>query len=174
MAFNSPFSKLMFTASVAALPARRPPDSVIDVSLYTDRGSPQQWFFAFRNSTGASLRFPEGRLPWNDGSAWDLEAQLVTNGKSVLLPTFPPIERSGFDVEVPAGEVRSAGVYFRDVIRDFDQLACQGDIVMRLSVHSVKRHDLPRFVTSPTIILIPCPGPAASRCPGVVSFLSCV
>lgn len=109
-------------------------EAVIDLGFYTDRGSPQQWFFAFRNSTGSVPRFPEGRLPWNDGSAWDLEAQLVTNGKTVLLPTAPPIKRIGFDIEVPAGEVRSAGVHFHDVIRDFNRLACEGNIKVRLSL----------------------------------------
>ncbi|MGO4263034.1 hypothetical protein [Lysobacter sp. TAB13] len=52
----------------------------------------------------------------------------------MLLPTAPPIERIGFDIEVPAGEVRSAGVHFHDVIRDFNRLACEGDIMGRLSL----------------------------------------
>lgn len=173
MNFNfSVLSKLLQAKIPITAPTMTHIEPSILVNLYTDQESPQRWFFVFRNTSGRTLRLSEGRLPWHDGATWDLEAHLLTNGRTTRLAAEPPIDPRGFDLELAAGSVLSGSVYFRDVIRDFDRMLREGDILVRLLINSTPRTGQPHFFSAPTIILVPYSDSTNTRCPGVISFSS--
>jgi len=56
---------------------------------------------------------------------------------------------------VPANEVVSGALNFNDVIKDFEKVATQSDIVIAYSLATRAIAQTPSFKTAPTVVIIP-------------------
>ncbi|MBX9401503.1 hypothetical protein K4L06_09275 [Lysobacter sp. BMK333-48F3] len=123
---------------------------------------------AFRNTTGRTLSFSEGHLPWNNRYALRVNALLAKDGKVTRLQAHAPVSDHMRDVSVQPGEVASDGILFGDLVRDFEKFNREGDIIVHFSIES-RSTVQPRFYGAPGVVLIPQRSRFSASCPMIVT-----
>lgn len=156
------------SATTVLSPALPAANTTVAVGFYTTCSQPELLMLAFRNNTGQKLEVPEGHLPWNNRYALKTDALLVKDGKTTRVATHAPIADHMRRIPIEPGQVVTEGIDFGDIIRDFEKLNREGDIVLHYSIESGSPAP-PRFISRPGTVLIPKKGMASASCPAIVT-----
>lgn len=154
-------SALLSLALAAGIAQAQPS---IPVGLYVDCAQPTQLKMAFRNR-GGEFTTPSGLLPWNSIFSMRIRAFSITKGKIAPLALYAPIADHMKKTKVLANEVASGQLNLSDVIKDFESIIAQGDIVVTYSQSTNKIAQTPSFTTRPTVVIIPRQTPSSKGCP---------
>lgn len=137
------------------------------VGIYTVCDSPDRLQMAFRNKSNDTLVVPEGLLPWNNFFAIKARSFYIENGKAISIEMNAPIADYMRKIRIPPNRVISGELYFREIIKDFDQIIRKSDIFIEYSLAPGK--GLPHsFASGPVLVVVPKEQLFSKKCPAIV------